>query len=93
MLALAHFLLGNRTNRVAERDARYQEEIAMQSNKSTEHTVDHLNSFLRGEISAVETYRQALSRLDSFAYRSTLEQCARSHEQRVQLLADEVPGP
>jgi len=62
----------------------------MQTSKTTENTVDHLNSFLRGELSAVETYRQALEKLDSFAYRSTLEQCARSHEQRVRVLAEEV---
>jgi demethoxyubiquinone hydroxylase (CLK1/Coq7/Cat5 family) len=57
---------------------------------SRKDTVDHLNSFLRGELSAVETYRQALKKLDAFAHRATLEQCARSHEQRVQLLSEEV---
>lgn len=59
-------------------------------NPADNSTVDHLNSFLRGELSAVETYRQALNKLDNSAYRMTLEQCARSHEQRVRLLAEEV---
>ena len=58
-----------------------------QANKGA---VDHLNSFLRGELSAVETYRQALQKLDGFSHRATLEQCARSHEQRVRLLTEEV---
>lgn len=53
-------------------------------------TVDQLNSFLRGELSAAETYRQALEKLPSSSNRLLFEQCARSHEQRVALLAREV---
>jgi uncharacterized protein (TIGR02284 family) len=53
-------------------------------------TVDHLNSFLRGELSAVETYKQAIEKLTSFAQRSTLEECARSHQARARILAEEV---
>lgn len=52
--------------------------------------VDQLNSFLCGELSAVETYRQALEKAEGHEIRSTLEQCARSHQQRVQLLRQEV---
>src|SRR5690349_21868968 len=62
----------------------------MHTDKTTTETVNHLNSLLRGEISAVETYRQALSKLDRVAFRNTLEDCARSHETRVQLLRSEV---
>jgi len=62
----------------------------MQTHTNQKDAVDHLNSFLRGELSAVETYRQALKKLDAFAHRATLEQCARSHEQRVRLLSEEV---
>lgn len=58
--------------------------------QASKDAVEHLNSFLRGELSAVETYRQALQKLDDFAHRATLEQCARSHEQRVRLLTEEV---
>jgi uncharacterized protein (TIGR02284 family) len=50
-------------------------------------TVDQLNSFLRGEISAVETYRLALKKLDNgSAARNELESCMRSHEERVSSL-------
>ena len=53
-------------------------------------TVDTLNSFLRGEISAVETYRQAIDKLRDKPEASTLSECMRSHQQRVSLLADEI---
>ena len=49
-------------------------------------SVDKLNEFLRGELSAVETYRQALEKIDSGGTRVQLEQCRRSHEERVALL-------
>src|SRR5438067_5028325 len=48
--------------------------------------IDQLNSFLRGEISAVETYRQALSKVNDTRARSELEQCHLSHQQRVDML-------
>jgi demethoxyubiquinone hydroxylase (CLK1/Coq7/Cat5 family) len=53
-------------------------------------TVDVLNSFLRGEISAVETYRQAIEKLHDKSEASTLNECLRSHEQRVSLLDGEI---
>ncbi len=62
----------------------------MESTTRGEETVDKLNSFLRGEISAVETYRQALEKLQSSACRPTLEDCLRSHDYRVQLLKQEI---
>ena len=49
-------------------------------------SVDKLNEFLRGEISAVETYRQALEKITESSTRVQLEQCRRSHEERVALL-------
>ncbi len=52
----------------------------------TNQSVDKLNEFLRGEISAVETYRQALDKISSGGTRLQLEQCRRSHEERVALL-------
>jgi len=57
---------------------------------STENTVDQLNSFLRGELSAVETYQQAIDRLPNSVNRGLLEECARSHQKRAVLLAQEV---
>ena len=57
---------------------------------SSENTVDQLNSFLRGELSAVETYQQAIGRLPSSVNRGLLEECRRSHQRRAGLLAQEI---
>lgn len=59
-------------------------------NTTQNATVDTLNGFLRGEISAVETYRQALDKLETSPSRVQLEQCRRSHEERVNRLRQEV---
>jgi hypothetical protein len=56
----------------------------------TDKSVDALNGFLRGEISAVETYRQAIEKLSSSPTRGQLEDCQRSHELRVTKLRDQV---
>ena len=48
--------------------------------------VEQLNSFLRGEIAAVETYRQALDSVGDIAARTQLQQCSQSHQRRVDLL-------
>jgi len=57
----------------------------------TKSSIDQLNSFLRGEISAVETYRIALDRLDAGSTsRSELESCLRSHQERVDLLRGQI---
>jgi uncharacterized protein (TIGR02284 family) len=53
-------------------------------------TVDALNGFLRGEISAVETYRQAIEKLSNSSTVGQLEDCRRSHERRVAKLRDQV---
>jgi hypothetical protein len=55
-------------------------------------TVDQLNSFLRGELSAAETYRLALDRLERTEFRGTLMQCSRSHEERARLLTEAIQG-
>jgi demethoxyubiquinone hydroxylase (CLK1/Coq7/Cat5 family) len=60
------------------------------NNNVSSKTVDTLNEFLRGEISAVETYRQAIEKLSASPNRSQLEECRRSHEQRIQRLKDQV---
>ena len=52
--------------------------------------VDQLNSFLRGELSAVETYRQALERLTSSQASTQLRECLTSHQQRVSLLRSRI---
>ena len=53
-------------------------------------TVEKLNSFLRGEISAVETYRQAIEKLANKPEVTTLNDCMQSHAQRVGMLRDEI---
>jgi hypothetical protein len=62
---------------------------------SSEHpttTINQLNSFLRGELSAAETYRLALARLEQSEFRPTLVQCSRSHEERARLLTEAILG-
>jgi demethoxyubiquinone hydroxylase (CLK1/Coq7/Cat5 family) len=60
------------------------------ANVSPETVVKVLNSFLRGEISAVETYRQALEELRSTPHVATIQDNLRSHEQRMDLLTREI---
>lgn len=57
----------------------------------TKTSVDQLNHYLRGEISAVETYRMALEKLDRQSpARADVETCMQSHQSRVTLLQDAV---
>lgn len=49
----------------------------------SQQTIETLNSLLRGEISAVETYKQALEAVESPAARQKLQSCEQSHEKRV----------
>ena len=54
-------------------------------------SVDQLNSFLRGEISAVETYRMALDKIDATSpERADVEACLSSHQERVVALRDAI---
>jgi uncharacterized protein DUF2383 len=55
-----------------------------------QNDVETLNSFLRGEISAVETYRQAIGRISDDRLRSQLEDCQRDHEQRVTAIRERI---
>jgi hypothetical protein len=55
-------------------------------------TISQLNSFLRGELSAAETYRLALDRLAQSDFRPSLVQCTRSHEERARLLTEAILG-
>src|SRR6185369_5405629 len=52
--------------------------------------LDVLNRFLRGEISAVASYRQALEKIDDPVMRAELDECLRSHESRAEMLRDRV---
>jgi len=55
-----------------------------------QNDVETLNSFLRGEISAVETYRQAVGRISDERLRSQLEECQKDHEQRVSSIRERI---
>ena len=54
---------------------------------SKETSATALNSLLRGELSAVETYKQALTKVTDPTPRATLEKCMQSHAQRVTTLS------
>lgn len=56
----------------------------------SQKVVDALNGLLRGEISAVETYRQALIKLNHTDARAELEDCHRSHEHRTATLREHI---
>jgi len=49
-----------------------------------------LNSFLRGEISAVESYRKALGVLTNSSHAAQLAECKKSHEERIAILTEQV---
>jgi hypothetical protein len=54
-------------------------------------SVDQLNSFLRGEMSAVETYQMALDKLDrTSSARDELLSNLKSHQDRVLALRDAI---
>ena len=61
------------------------------ANSETNRNITQLNSFLRGEISAVETYRIAIEKLDPGSPAlSELFACAKSHERRVEKLTAKI---
>jgi hypothetical protein len=74
---------GERVLQPAER-----EEKAMKDYNQDQ--IDQLNSFLRGELSAVETYRLALRAMSSFQGEAQLVECMRSHEERVRILREQI---
>jgi uncharacterized protein (TIGR02284 family) len=55
-----------------------------------EQSIQQLNSFLRGELAAVETYRQALEKVSNPSITTALTDCLRSHQQRVEILERQI---
>jgi Domain of unknown function (DUF2383) len=53
-------------------------------------SIAQLNSFLCGEIAAVETYHDILQKVTEPGTRATLRGCALSHGRRVQCLRDAI---
>lgn len=65
----------------------------MQSNNQSDINrtdVAQLNSFLRGELAAVETYDQALNKIDDSELREPLRDVRASHDRRAQLLRQRI---
>ncbi len=64
----------------------------MQENYNfTKANVSQLNSFLRGELSAVETYQQAIEKTDSSSQvQQILRKCQASHQQRASELSEYI---
>ncbi len=57
----------------------------------TKSSVEQLNSFLRGEISAVETYQMALDKVDDISTaRDELLVNLKSHQDRVMMLQEAI---
>jgi demethoxyubiquinone hydroxylase (CLK1/Coq7/Cat5 family) len=53
-------------------------------------SIETLNSFLRGELTAVASYRAALARVRAPENQAELEACLASHERRVEALRRQV---
>lgn len=60
--------------------------LGMQANPSM--VIDQLNSFLRGELSAIETYALAIEKAKHDLVRDQLFMCQKSHIERAQLLRE-----
>jgi len=54
------------------------------------NTIDQLNSFLRGEIAAVETYKMAIQKMSKATFIAGLRDNLKSHEDRVSQLTKEI---
>jgi demethoxyubiquinone hydroxylase (CLK1/Coq7/Cat5 family) len=57
---------------------------------SETNDVSQLNSFLRGELSAVETYDQCIRKIQDVAVKSQLESLRASHRRRAALLEQRI---
>jgi hypothetical protein len=56
----------------------------------TKSSITQLNSFLRSELSAVETYHDVLQQATGASARATLEDCSSAHASRAQRLRDAI---
>jgi uncharacterized protein (TIGR02284 family) len=55
-----------------------------------EKDVDQLNAFLKGELSAVETYRQCIEKIDDPLVAMQLRRLQTSHQQRAMMLTQKI---
>ncbi len=56
----------------------------------TGNTVDQMNGLLRGELSALETYRQALEKVEDRTAKDVLKECHMCHSKRVDSLVEKI---
>jgi hypothetical protein len=52
--------------------------------------VEKLNSFLRGELAAIETYARAFEKVSHFPEKHALVDCQHSHQERAALLRQRI---
>jgi bacterioferritin (cytochrome b1) len=64
--------------------------MAMNPSNATKDAIDSLNSLLRGELSAVETYRQAIDKLDGGLGTTELSRLNAEHLEAADILRDHV---
>lgn len=57
---------------------------------TTEKDIDQLNSFLKGELSALETYRQCIEKVDDPLVAMQLRRLQTSHQQRCMMLTQKI---
>lgn len=56
----------------------------------TTTAVDQLNSLLQGELSALETYRQVLEKVEDARVKQVLKGCHMSHSKRVDTIVEKI---
>jgi bacterioferritin (cytochrome b1) len=69
---------------------RTESDVTRQGAFDASAVIGILNKYLRGELSASETYRQALDRLANAPFATELMENKRSHEQRVEMLRNQI---
>ncbi len=56
----------------------------------TGNTVEQINGLLRGELSALETYRQALEKVEDRTAKNVLKECHMCHSKRVDSIVEKI---
>ncbi len=56
----------------------------------TASTVEQMNGLLKGELSALETYRQALEKVEDMRAKDVLKECHMCHSKRVDSIVERI---
>jgi bacterioferritin (cytochrome b1) len=62
----------------------------MKRRRPVQHTIDSLNSYLRNELSAVDTYERAVENIEQLGLSELLDESRQSHLGRVELLRKRI---